>query len=109
MGILADFLGPYFPPGNTQAGSVIPVDAFKEIVTRFPRAGFSGDLINTMCGLCRDKPDTVYDNFVGEFGAAYGLDGQGGGKEEFAKIYEERHQVMPMLLGGLNMTKEWEK
>jgi hypothetical protein len=38
-----------------------------------------------MCGLCALKPGTTYDNFVGKYGAEYGLDGKGTGKEEFAQ------------------------
>jgi len=38
-----------------------------------------------MCGICALKPGTTYDNFIGEYGVEYGLDGKGTGKEEFAK------------------------
>lgn len=95
-------------PGSTEPGALLDVDEYKEIAGRFPRWGFKNDLIGIMCGLCRDKPETVYDNFVGEFGAESGLDGKGGSKEEFSKVDEERRGFLPMLLRALNRPAEWE-
>ncbi|PMD47122.1 metal dependent phosphohydrolase [Hyaloscypha variabilis F] len=79
IGITADFLGPNLP------GDLITIKENKEIVDAFPRLGFKSELLEIMCGLCAFKPETTYDNFVGDFGVEYGLDGKGTGKEEFAK------------------------
>ncbi|KAK5049006.1 hypothetical protein LTR84_005428 [Exophiala bonariae] len=79
MGILADFQGHFI------ANQLITVDEFKAIVGAFPRLGFKDQFIGIMCGLCAYKPETTYDNFVGEWGCEFGLDGKGTGKEEYAK------------------------
>ena len=90
MGVLLDFFGPNLPaPG----GSPVTVDEYKEILTAFPRLGFKDELKEIFCCMCRDKPHTTYDNFVCEFGKKYGLDGKGGGKEEFTKRCEENSFV----------------
>lgn len=78
IGIMADFMGPDYP------GYPITVEENKEIVDAFPRLGFKEKFLDIMCGLCALKPGTTYDNFVGDYGAEYGLDGKGTGKEEFA-------------------------
>jgi hypothetical protein len=79
IGIMADFWGPGFP------GYTITSEENKEIVDAFPRLGFKEQFLDIMCGLCALKPETTYDNFVGDYGVEYGLDGKGTGKEEFAK------------------------
>ncbi|KAK1050115.1 hypothetical protein LTR74_017132 [Friedmanniomyces endolithicus] len=38
------------------------------IVAEFPRQGFRDGVKAIMCGLCKTKPETTYDNFVGDFG-----------------------------------------
>lgn len=103
LGITADFLGPNLPlPGN-----VISVDEYKEVVAAFPRLDFGGELVKIMCGLCRDKKKTTFDNFVGDFGKIYGLDGKGAGKEEWKKTVEE-NAAPGLLMGGLEACKQWE-
>ncbi|KAK4937463.1 hypothetical protein LTR10_021915 [Elasticomyces elasticus] len=103
LGILADFLGPNLPlPGNP-----ITVERYKEIVGAFPRAGFSDELVDTLCGLCRDKPQTTFENFVSGFGKTYGLDGKGGGKEEWIKTCED-NEITKRLMGGLQACKQWD-
>lgn len=79
MGILADFQGPLI------ANQLITVEEFKAVVGAFPRLGFKEQFVEIMCGLCAYKPETTYDNFVGDFGCDLGIDGKGTGKEEFAK------------------------
>jgi hypothetical protein len=79
IGIMADFWGPGFPNYS------ITIEENKEIVDAFPRLRFKEQFLEIMCGLCALKPGTTYDNFVGEYGAEYGLDGKGTGKEEFAQ------------------------
>ncbi|KAK5656082.1 hypothetical protein OQA88_5221 [Cercophora sp. LCS_1] len=108
LGITSDFLGPYMPPGSTEPGALISVAEYREILQAFPRAGFKDDLVTICCGLCRDKRETVWDNFVGEFGAEYGIDGLGGDKEEFAAEFEARRNALPFLMGGLERSAEFE-
>jgi len=95
MGILADFQGPFI------ANDLITVDEYKAIVGAFPRLGFKDQFLEIMCGLCAMKPETTYDNFVGDFGAEYGIDGRGTGKEKFVKDRQEStfpHTLLPSLI-----------
>ncbi|KAI0837279.1 hypothetical protein F5Y06DRAFT_85950 [Hypoxylon sp. FL0890] len=103
LGIMADFSGPLFPPGN---GVVISEVEYREVVKHFPLAGFGREgLKDIMCGLCREKPETTYDNIVSKFALAFGLDGKGGGKEEFRKAMEGEDFV-GKLMGGLGYLEE---
>jgi hypothetical protein len=72
IGIMADFWGPIF-----FSGGVITVDECKEIIGAFPCLGFRDQLIQVIRGLCTLKPETTYDNFVGEYGSEYGHRRQG--------------------------------
>lgn len=110
MGIAADFSGAYFSLdlASTKLGDMITVEEHREIVRAFPREGFQKEFVGIMCGLCRDKPETVVDNFVGEFGVEYGLDGEGGGREEWrARMAEGR--LVGRLMGGLERALELEE
>ncbi|GAP90101.2 putative metal dependent phosphohydrolase [Rosellinia necatrix] len=99
---MADFTGPRFPadpwgdPAKQRApageeegeGAVITIDEFREVVGAFPYAGFGAEASKAiLCGLCRDKPGSTFDNFVGAFGRAYGLDGEGRGREEYTAMW----------------------
>lgn len=104
LGVMGDFFGPNLPiPGN-----LISVDEYKEVVAAFPRAGFKENMIGVMCGLCRDKRATTFDNFVSEFGLADGYDGKGTGKEEYKKEADEKN-MRKMLLAALTACEEYEK
>lgn len=88
LGIMTDFFGPHLPlpvPG------LISVDEYREVIKALPRQGFKENLIGIMCGLCRDKKQTTFDNFVSDFGKIYGLDEKGEGKEEWAKECEDNN------------------
>ncbi|OTA97224.1 hypothetical protein M434DRAFT_41229, partial [Hypoxylon sp. CO27-5] len=64
MGIMVDFSGPKFGDGN-----VITEAEYREVVRHFPLAGLGTENMKiTLCGLCREKPETTYDNIVGQFG-----------------------------------------
>ncbi|KAI1411647.1 hypothetical protein F5Y13DRAFT_53290 [Hypoxylon sp. FL1857] len=107
MGIMVDFAGPQFPPGN---GATISEAEYREVVKHFPFAGFGTEgLKQIMCGLCREKPQTTYDNFVARFGLAFGLDGKGGGKEEFKATMEEKNPLWGLLEGLGYLEKLLEK
>ncbi|TGJ86035.1 hypothetical protein E0Z10_g2718 [Xylaria hypoxylon] len=99
LGIISDFAGPRFPPNPwgdpselianpPTPGALITVEEFKEVLGAFPYAGFGAEgCKEILCGLCRDKPVSTFDNFVGGFGRDFGLDGKGTGKEEFTTYH----------------------
>ena len=60
---MADFVGPPGVPGGA-----LTEDDWKAITKEYPRAGFKEHVIETMCGFCRTKPETTYNNFQGDFG-----------------------------------------
>jgi len=67
-GIWADFQGPdrvQGPPG------LLTWDEYKTVVKELPRLGLMKGLKDVMCHLCRTKPQTTYDNTVGEWGDKY--------------------------------------
>ncbi|UKZ74870.1 hypothetical protein TrVFT333_002540 [Trichoderma virens FT-333] len=89
LGIGADFYGPKFSPGVSKE-SLITVEEYHAVMKLFPRAGFDyNGFKGVMCALCREKPETTYDNFVGFFGRKWGIDGNGKGKEEFTAAMDE--------------------
>ncbi|KAH9826316.1 Metal dependent phosphohydrolase [Teratosphaeria destructans] len=65
-GIWADFQGPDRVPGG-----VLTWDEFNSIVKEFPRLDLMKGLKNNMLHLCKTKPQTTYDNTVGEWGDRY--------------------------------------
>ena len=104
--IIADFFGPNLPP--PVGSGVITDDEYKAILKAFPREGFREDMVSIMCGLCREKPETTYDNFVSEFGRKYGTDGRGGGKEEFIEKSTAR-SFHDWMMSGLDKCEELER
>lgn len=100
LGITADFAGPYLPSPDGTA--LITPQEYAAVMRVFPRAGFDREgFKDIMCGLCRTKPETTYDNFVGEFGRTFGTDGVGGGRDQYAQAWE-KSQVVHRLLPGLD-------
>lgn len=93
LGIFVDFVGPNFP------GGAISVDEYTEVVNAFPRMRFKDETVQIMCGLCKSKPATTFDNFVSAFGIKFGLDGKGENREEFAAKHA-RNNLTDFLLGG---------
>ena len=63
LGIMAELLGPDIIPGG-----VLSQAEWDGVVEAYPRDGLRDGLIGKMCGFCRDKPATTFDNFVGDFG-----------------------------------------
>ncbi|KAI6086636.1 hypothetical protein F4821DRAFT_238207 [Hypoxylon rubiginosum] len=107
LGVMTDFMGPLFPPGD---GAVVTEDEYRDVLAHFPLAGFTAEgCKEIMCGICRDKPETTYDNFASGFGVLFGLDGKGKGKDEFLRAKEEQ-EAAAKLLSGLeyleNLLKE---
>ena len=103
LGVMADFFGPNLP----LPGQLITVEEYKEVVTAFPRLGFKDELVKTMCGLCRDKKETTFDNFVADFGLAFGLDGKGTGKKDYTTQFQENN-ISKRLLDGLTACEQWD-
>lgn len=113
LAIEADFFGPYWSPTCTQpppppSGGeekpqheeepIITVEEYRAVTALFPRGDFARDGVQRkLCALCRRKPDTTYDNFVGLFGKEFGCDRQGAGKEEFTRQWEMRQSPMFLL------------
>lgn len=87
LAIGADFYGSNFP------GNLISDDEYNAVANLFPRAGFADELIQIMCGLCRDKASTTFDNVVGDYGLQYGLDGLGGGLDVYTDAWQKNHQA----------------
>ncbi|KAH8821785.1 hypothetical protein F5884DRAFT_769062 [Xylogone sp. PMI_703] len=65
-GILADFVGADGFPGG-----LLTWEKISPVVKEFPRDGFVSGVADIMCHFCKTKPDTTYDNFVGEYGDKY--------------------------------------
>ncbi|KAJ5860386.1 uncharacterized protein N7529_007696 [Penicillium soppii] len=100
LGVVADFMGPSLR-GPCDEELITP-EEYGTIMRVFPRAGFNADgFKNIMCWLCRTKPETTYNNWVGAFGRTYGTDSVGGGRDLYAKAWEERQSVN-FLLPGLD-------
>lgn len=83
MAIGADFYGPKYTPIVAPESNVITVEEYHAVMERFPRAGFDyNGFKGVMCDICREKPATTYDNFVGESARKWGPNGVGLGKEK---------------------------
>ncbi|MCJ1252908.1 hypothetical protein MMC24_000714 [Lignoscripta atroalba] len=65
-GIGADFGG---PPGSH--GGLLTWEEYNKIVREFPRLGLKEGVREIMCHLCKTKPETTYDNFVGQYGERF--------------------------------------
>lgn len=65
MGITADFMGPGEGMGR------VTKEQWDLVLAAWPRGDMKKGFRETLCGLCRSKPETTYDNFVGEFGEKY--------------------------------------
>ena len=65
-GIRADFTGP-----DLAAGGHLTWEAWNVVVKELPRLGLKEGLREICCRLCREKPETTYDNVVGQYGERY--------------------------------------
>ncbi|OJJ45088.1 hypothetical protein ASPZODRAFT_675904 [Penicilliopsis zonata CBS 506.65] len=66
FGIWADFQGPDRVPGG-----LLTWDEYNRVVAEYPRLQLMKGLKEVMCHLCVTKPETTYDNTVGEWGDKY--------------------------------------
>lgn len=109
LGVSADFLGPVYPNGPGKEGNMLTSEEYLAVMKLFPRLEFtSAGFVEICCGLCRSKPATTYNCFVSGAGLRFGTDGKGGGKEEYAKAWEENQEV-PLLIAGLDALVAIEK
>jgi hypothetical protein len=65
LGISADFAG----PGEGKAR--VSKAQWDVVVKEWPREGMLEGIKDTLCELCRRKPGTTYDNWVGQYGEKY--------------------------------------
>ena len=65
FGIFMDFVGPDQSFGQLTWGE------YEGIVKEFPRLKFIKGAQEILCGFCRTKPETTYDNIVSAFGVRY--------------------------------------
>ena len=65
-GILADFTGP-----DRAAGGHLTWEAWNVAIKELPRLGLREGVREICCRLCCEKPETTYDNFVGQYGARW--------------------------------------
>ena len=93
-GIMADFFGPHFP------GGAITVEEYKKILKTYPRYDMFKEVNEIFCGICRDKPETTYDNFVADFGIR--------GVEGYKQKWEE-HRRIDVLESSLKACEEFEE
>ena len=70
LGISADFAGPGEGKGKVSKAQ------WDVVVKEWPREGMLEGIKETLCELCRRKPATTYDNWVGQYGEKY-LGGEG--------------------------------
>ena len=65
-GINADFAGP-----DRAVGGHLSWDEWDVVVKEVPRLGLTQGVREICCRLCREKPDTTYGNFAGQYGERY--------------------------------------
>ncbi|KAL5343560.1 hypothetical protein BJX70DRAFT_352814 [Aspergillus crustosus] len=102
LGVIADFLGPSLRGPNYE--DLITTQEYEEVIQLFPRAGFNRDgFKEIICSICRAKPETTYDNWTGNFGREFGVDGHGEGRVQYTQAWEEAQSVRVLLpaLDGL--------
>ncbi|KAI9705286.1 MAG: hypothetical protein M1820_005285 [Bogoriella megaspora] len=72
LGIFVDVFGSNslgMLPSDAQG--LLTKEAFEAVTGELPRTGWRQGCIETLCELCRTKPETTYDNFVAGFGEKY--------------------------------------
>ena len=66
FGITSDFFEP-----EQALGGVLTREIWEGVVREFPKSGMKKALVDMFCGFCVSKPETTYDNMVGDFGVKY--------------------------------------
>jgi len=88
-GIWADFQGPDHVPGG-----LLTWDEYNEIVKELPRLELMQGLKKAMLHLCHTKPETTYDNMVGEWG------------DRFSKTYSRKGKLAADGLMSCNLDEK---
>jgi hypothetical protein len=70
LGIMCDVIGWEAAPKGT-----LTQEQWDQVVREFPRTGMKEGFLKILCGLCRTKPETTYDNWVGDVGEKLGVEG----------------------------------
>lgn len=97
-GILFDIVGPQAPfPGIPEGGGVSG-EFYGKAYAVFPGHSIGRYVKQAFCGLCRDKPDTAYDNLVGTVGDRY-QDGFTLEGHKFVDMLEMRIQMDDKMEG----------
>ncbi|KAF9018654.1 hypothetical protein BDZ89DRAFT_1073670 [Hymenopellis radicata] len=71
IGIVTDFLGPNNAKVLKLGREVLTPDEWRAVEKVFPYMDLEEGIQQAMCGLCLSKPETTYDNLVGQFGVKY--------------------------------------
>lgn len=66
QGTLTDFGGP-----DVSFEKLLTWEEWEGVVKEYPRLGLKDGVKEILCGLCRSKPETTYDNFVAGYGERY--------------------------------------
>ncbi|KAH6986970.1 hypothetical protein EDB80DRAFT_881408 [Ilyonectria destructans] len=66
FGVRADFRGPNFDKAGT-----ISWDVFNAVNEMYPRLDLADGIRRVICGFCRTKPETTYDNFQVDYGREF--------------------------------------
>lgn len=68
LGIFMELVGPNTARYAVGDKVAVTQEEFDTIVKEFPRTGFKQYFRDTFCGFCRTKPETTYNNFMGQYG-----------------------------------------
>lgn len=63
---MAEVLG-----SNATAGGVRSETEWDRVAEAYPREGWKDGIVGKTCGFCRDKPATIFDNFVVDLGEEF--------------------------------------
>jgi hypothetical protein len=85
LGIFAEFAGVM---GSQKFGIELSQVEWDAICKAFPRDGFKGGVKETLCGFCRSKPANTFDNFTGDLGKMYDVEGYNRRRMRFIDVFE---------------------
>lgn len=66
LGVNADFGTHRF-----EEGALVTKEEYERVLSEVPRLEMKRGMRDAFCHLCRAKPETTYDNYVGDFGEKY--------------------------------------
>ena len=93
LGVNADFGTPAF-----EEGALVTREEYDRVLSEVPRLNMRRGMRDAFCHLCRAKPETTFDNYVGDFGEKYVSGYQRGGVKTLdfveSDTIEERDATM---------------